>query len=341
MTAYTVSNAGLALIQDAEGFRTTPGQMPNGSWVVGHGHVRAEAGEPVNASEAANLLSLDLAPVERLVNEKVTRPLTQSQFDALVSFVFSIGGDAFEQSQVLRRVNAGEFVAAACAMDAWRKSDVSGELEVVDALVRRRSAEKAMFLRDMAHGAAPSAFVRAKLDHAASILGAPINFAPAPVVGSIPVTLPKAEPAAHIADVLKSEPATEVLLLTQVVTDDFSEDEIATAHAKPVARKVDTLDMLPVDRRIRSERNQSERRVFLEVNVRDWMNHRSFETIGLAALMLFGLALVGVGASMLLEGNADGVAILGASALCGPGIAAVLLATYGFVRPSRVKVRAD
>jgi len=39
--------------------------------------------------------------------------------------------------------------------------------------------------------------------------------------------------------------------------------------------------------------------------------------------------------------NADGVAILGASALCGPGIAAVLLATYGFVRPSRVKVRAD
>jgi hypothetical protein len=48
-----------------------------------------------------------------------------------------------------------------------------------------------------------------------------------------------------------------------------------------------------------------------------------------------------MGASMLLERNADGVAILGASALCAPGIAAVLLATYGFVRPSRVKVRAD
>jgi lysozyme len=153
MTAYTVSNAGLALIQDAEGFRAEPGQTPAGAWVVGHGHVRAEAGEWVNESEAAHLLSVDLVPVERLVNEKVTLALTQSQFDALVSFAFSIGADAFERSQVLRRVNAGDYIAAACAMDAWRKSDISGELEVVDVLVRRRSAEKAMFLKDIAHEA--------------------------------------------------------------------------------------------------------------------------------------------------------------------------------------------
>lgn len=341
MTAYTVSNAGFALIQDAEGFRAEPGQMPNGSWVVGYGHVRVEAGEAVNAGEAANLLSTDLTPVTSMVNEKVTQPLTQSQFDALVSFAFSVGAEAFEQSQVLRRVNAGDFIAAACAMDAWRKSDVSGELEVVDALVRRRAAEKAMFLKDMEHEAAPSAFLRAKLDHAASILGAPIKFAPAPAVGSIPVASSKNDPAAHISDVLKAEPATEALLLTQVVSDDFSEDEIVTAHAKPVARKVDTLDVLPVDRRIRSEKNQPEQRVFFKENVSAWMNQRSFETVGLAALMLFGLVLVGIGASMLLEGRADGVAILGASALCAPGIAAVLLATYGFVRAPRVKVRAD
>ena len=57
--------------------------------------------------------------------------------------------------------------------------------------------------------------------------------------------------------------------------------------------------------------------------------------------MLFGLMLVGIGASMLLEGKADGIALLGVSALCAPGIAAVLLATCGFVRPARVKVRAD
>jgi GH24 family phage-related lysozyme (muramidase) len=323
MTTYAVSNAGLALIQDAEGYRAEPGQLPNGAWVVGHGHVRAEAREPVNESEAADLLSMDLAPIERLVNEQVTQPLTQSQFDVLVSFAFSIGAEAFVQCQVLRRVNAGDFIAAACAMDAWRKSDVSGELEVVDALVRRRSAEKAMFLKDMAHEAAPSAFLRAKLDHAASILGAPIRFAPAPAVGSVPVALPTAEPAPQLADILKSEPATEALLLTQVIGDDVDDErEIVTAHAKPVARK-------------------SERAMHALPQFRWKGSQRSFENFGPATLMLFGLVLVGSGAAMLVEGHADGVAILGASALCAPGIAAVLLATCGLLRTARVKVRAD
>lgn len=342
MTAHTVSPAGLALIQDAEGFHAEAGQLPNGAWVIGYGHVRAEAGEPINQDQAANLLGADLAPFEQLVNEKATQPLTQSQFDALVSFAFSIGAEAFEQSQVLRRVNGGQYIAAACAMDAWRKSDVSGELEVVDALVRRRSAEKAMFLKDMTHEAAPSAFVRAKLDHAASILGAPIKYAPSPAVGSIAVLAPKAEPAAHIAEVLKSEPATEALLLTQVVVagDAQVDDEIVTAHAKPVARKVEMFETISVDRRIRSERNRPERRAFLNADVAQWFNHRSFEILGLVALMLFGLMLVGVGVSMLLEGDSDGVAMLGASALCAPGIAAVLLATYGFVRTPRAPARA-
>jgi hypothetical protein len=140
---------------------------------------------------------------------------------------------------------------------------------------------------------------------------------------------------------LKSEPATEALLLTQVVVDDVLDDEIVTAHAKPVARKIDTVETLPVDRRIRNGKNQPERETF-RLDARRWVDSpRSFESFSLAALMLFGLALVGVGASMLLEDSADGVAILAASALCAPGIAAVLLATYGFVRTPRVKVRAD
>jgi GH24 family phage-related lysozyme (muramidase) len=341
MTAYAVSDTGLEMIRDGEGFRADPGQLPNGAWVVGHGHVRPEAGEAINETEAATILRADLAPVERLVNEKITRPLTQSQFDALVSFAFSVGDVAFEQSQVLRRVNAGEFFAAACAMDAWRKSDVSGELEVVNALVRRRAAEKAMFLKDIAHEAAPSAFLRAKIDHAASILGAPIKFATAPAIGSIPVVQQKAEPAAQLVEILKSEPATEALLLTQVVGDDIADDEIVTAHARPVARKVDAVAAHPVDRRIRNEKAKPASKAFSVNALRRVGSEHSFELLGLAALMLFGLVLIGVGVSMLLEGDIDGIAVLAASALCAPGIAAVLLATAGFVLSARVKVRAD
>jgi lysozyme len=235
-----ISSEGLALIQEYEGFRAEPTQLPDGNWVVGYGHVRiAEAGAHVTEAEAADLLALDLAPVERLINTEVKQALSQAQFDALVSFAFSVGAEAFDKSQVLRRANTGEWVAAACAMDAWRKSDVTGELEIIEALVRRRAAEKALFLKGSPHDATPSVFMRAKLDHAASILGAPIKYAPAPAVGSIPVALPKAEAAERIVEILKSEPATETLLLTQVVVDDEELEEITTAHAKPVARTLE------------------------------------------------------------------------------------------------------
>jgi lysozyme len=188
-----ISAHGLALIQEFEGFQAEPKQLPTGGWVVGYSHVRVtEPGEAVNENDAVELLTSDLAPFENLVNTLVTQPLTQTQFDALVSFAFSVGAEAFGRSQVLRRINAADYVSAACAMDAWRKSDVSGELVIIDALVRRRTAEKALFLKELPQVAAPSVFVRAQLDHAASILGAPVTYTPSPEVGSIAATGRKA-----------------------------------------------------------------------------------------------------------------------------------------------------
>jgi GH24 family phage-related lysozyme (muramidase) len=72
-----ISAQGLALIQSHEGFRAEPGQLPDGAWVVGYSHVRAEAGEPVNQAEAADLLMIDVAPFEKLVNDRVSQELTQ------------------------------------------------------------------------------------------------------------------------------------------------------------------------------------------------------------------------------------------------------------------------
>lgn len=360
---HAISAYGLALIQAHEGFRADPAQMPDGNWVIGFGHVRvAEAGAPIDHAEAVALLVLDVAPFEKLVNARVHRDLNQSQFDSLVSFAFSIGAEAFEQSQVLRRVNSGDDMAAACAMDAWRKSDVGGELEIVDALVRRRAAERAMYLRDLVLEA-PSAFVRAKLDHAASILGAPVKYAAAPAVGSIPVLQPKPEPATVITEILKSEPATEALLLTQVVPDDVMEDdgEIVTAHAKPVARSIDEAraaarrvqdemlageaeknsfqlfkpkNVIPaenapaqVDRRLRTMRQRAERGFLPEI---DFSGSR--ENVGLVALLIFGVALLAVSGSLAL--NANGAVIeLAASAGVGiPGAIAILMAVFGFRR---------
>lgn len=392
--SHAISTAGLALIQEYEGFRAEPTQLPDGSWVVGYGHVRvAEAGPSVSQAEASDLLALDLAPIERVVNALVTKPLTQGQFDALVSFTFSVGADAFASSQVLRRVNAGDFVAAACAMDAWRKTEVNGELEIVDALVRRRAAEKALFLKELPHDASPSVFMRAKLDHAASILGAPVKYAPAPVVGAVAVavaqapqfvetnivelvqvaTPPKFEPAVRLTEILKSEPATEALLLTQVANDfdESEEGEIVTAHAKPVARQFD--NVREATRRAfeaQEAQRKSEKKGFLwfksdnsnkieaQTNfapdrrirelrakeaVRDTKPSRfklptfnaSVEHLGLSALLVFGLGLISLGGSLLFSGRGDMVEIVAAAAVVTPGLAATIMAAYGLWRTPR------
>lgn len=324
--SYTVSNEGLALIQEYEGFCTNPVQLAEGKWVVGYGHVRiGDAGASMSQTEATAALALDLAPFERLVNEAVTTPLTQSQFDALVSLAFSVGEAAFRESQVVRRANAGEFVAAACAMDAWRKADLGGELEVIEVLVRRRAAEKALFLKQSQHDTAPSAFVRAKLDHAAAILGAPIKFAPTPVIGS---AASKVDAGKRLTEILMTEPATEALLLTQVVPSDFEDgEELVTAHAKPVSRK---LEDIPAGRRISGAAQaiaQTKRFAWPNFNIT-----RSFENFGLSALLLFGLGLIGVGASIVFNGGDDLVGVAGASALIAPGLAATLMAAFGFWR---------
>jgi lysozyme len=259
---------------------------------------------------------------------------------------------------VLRRVNAGDYMAASYAMDAWRKSDVNGELEVVDALVRRRAAEKALFLQDVKVEATPSVFVRAKLDHAASILGAPVKYATAPAVGSIAVAQRKADNVVVLTQILKSEPATEALLLTQVVANDFEEEgEIVTAHAKPVARDVGeeakpeerppekkaspflkgnrnnkiplVTPEMKIDRRLRNMRRREQRR-WLKLPEVDFS--AVFENLGLIALLLFGLGLIGVGVSLVVGGSLDMVSLAGAAALATPGVAASLMAGYGLRR---------
>jgi len=101
----------------------------------------------LSKSEAEELLKDDLAPFIDMINENVHAPLSQSQFDALVSFAYNIGPKAFLKSDTLRALNNGRPLDAANGFDIWRKSEIDGKVYVVDALMRRRTAEKALFLR--------------------------------------------------------------------------------------------------------------------------------------------------------------------------------------------------
>lgn len=165
---HQVSRAAVDLIKRFEGYRQKAARLPDGRWTVGYGHtLTAREGATVSEQDAEALLLYDLISVAHSVNEHTYTPLTQNQFDALVCFAFNIGLDNFLRSGVLRRINEGSLLQAACAMEMWRKADFEGERIVIDALVRRRSAEKTLFLtpKNGEWVPAPSPVLRPKIDY--------------------------------------------------------------------------------------------------------------------------------------------------------------------------------
>ena len=164
---HQVSRAAIELIKTFEGYRQRAAQLPDGRWTIGYGHtLTARQGAEVSPADAEALLMYDLIAVAHAVNEHSYTPLTQNQFDSLCCFAFNIGVDNFRRSSVLRRVNEGQMLQAACAMEMWRKADFEGERIVIDALVRRRAAEKTLFLTP-ANGwiPAPSPVLAPKVDY--------------------------------------------------------------------------------------------------------------------------------------------------------------------------------
>ena len=144
---HRVSRAAIELITRFEGYRRKAAQLPDGRWMLGYGHtLTAREGAEVSEEDAEALLLYDLIGVAHAVNEWTYAPLTQNQFDALCAFTFNIGAENFRRSSVLKRINEGALIQAACAMELWRKAEFEGERIVIDALVRRRAQEKALFL---------------------------------------------------------------------------------------------------------------------------------------------------------------------------------------------------
>jgi lysozyme len=168
---HQVSRAAIELIKRFEGYRRKAAQLPDGRWTIGYGHtLSAREGAEVTEADAEALLMYDLIGVAHAVSELVYADLTQNQVDALCAFAFSIGLEAFRGSDVLKRVNEGAFTQAAFALELWRRAEFEGERIVIDALVRRRAAEKLLFLTpaDDAWRPAPSAVLRPELDELAS-----------------------------------------------------------------------------------------------------------------------------------------------------------------------------
>ena len=190
-----VSRAGVELIKSFEGLRSTAARLPDGRWTLGYGHTfSAREGARVTQEDADALLRFDLLPVVDAINNMVLVPINQNQFDALVSFCFNIGVDNFAQSSVLKCINEGRTTEAALAMDSWRSAEFNGQTYVLAPLIRRRAAEKNLFLTpEESAGNAPSLLVRPTVDLAGDAAARPSELN-APDRGGVLSAYPMGDP---------------------------------------------------------------------------------------------------------------------------------------------------
>lgn len=99
----------------------------------------------ISVIQAKKLLKVDLKTSEKTINRGVVVQLSQNQFDALVSFVFNVGGPKFRGSTLLKLVNSKQFKKAANEFVKWNKVTVGSKKIVVPGLRNRRIAEKRLF----------------------------------------------------------------------------------------------------------------------------------------------------------------------------------------------------
>ena len=143
-----LSDAGLSLIMRFEGYSGVLYQDVAGLPTIGYGHLvrpeeTAQFIQGIDRSAAEQLLRLDVAKAERAVARFITVPLTQSQFDVLVSFTYNVGAGTLQRSTLRRKVNRGEYqhVPKEFLRYVWAGG------KKLPGLTRRRQAEAELFLR--------------------------------------------------------------------------------------------------------------------------------------------------------------------------------------------------
>jgi lysozyme len=145
-----LSDAGLNMIKQFEGFRSTTYIDTAGLPTIGYGH-KLLTGESypdgITEAQAVELLSADAGAASLAVEHLVTVALAQGQFDALVDFCFNLGQGRLASSTLLRELNAGQYDDARQQLLLWDHSNG----QVVPGLQARRQAEFALW------GGAPSA----------------------------------------------------------------------------------------------------------------------------------------------------------------------------------------
>lgn len=137
-----ISQEGIALIKKFEGCKLESYLCAANVPTIGYGSTKGvEMGMTISQERAEELLLEDLVVYEEAVEKSVTVPLSQHQFDALVSWTFNLGGANLNASTMLKVLNQGAYEDVPYQMKRWNKAGG----KVLEGLTRRRLAESLLF----------------------------------------------------------------------------------------------------------------------------------------------------------------------------------------------------
>lgn len=144
-----ISEKGLNLIKEFEGLVLKPYKDAVGIPTIGYGNTYYEDGRKVSLSDpaitearATELLKMVVKRYEDAINRYVQVPITQNQFDALVSFAYNVGNENVRKSTLMKLLNQKQYTAAADQFLRWNKAGG----KTLKGLTRRRQAERVLFL---------------------------------------------------------------------------------------------------------------------------------------------------------------------------------------------------
>ena len=149
-----LSNTGAVLLKNFEELRLNAYKDAAGVWTIGYGSTQYHDGRLVkpgdklqNKTQADALFTNTLGRFTGAVTNLVKVPLTQNQFDALVSFIYNEGPGALQHSTLLKLINDKEYDSAATEFLKWDKitDPQTGEKIACRALSARRKMESQLF----------------------------------------------------------------------------------------------------------------------------------------------------------------------------------------------------
>jgi len=152
----TINKAGLDLIKEFEGFRAETYRDSVGVLTIGYGStamagvgIDPKPGMRITEAQAEEYLRKAVVKFAAHIDPLIKQPINENERAAFLSLAYNIGPGAFAKSSALRHFNQGNKAKAADSILLFNKAGG----KVLNGLVRRRQAERALFLAPVSHKA--------------------------------------------------------------------------------------------------------------------------------------------------------------------------------------------